>query len=111
MELYRYESSRDSYGCVPVIHLRKFTIIRETEMCYVIKHPRALMVFKKDKFVYKEKFILKSKGRKRYAWANKEEALNSFRIRNARRIEYLEADLRFANKVKDMLKNYRIDAK
>ena len=100
MELYRYNEFTD-YGdaddipedSTTKVILIKFEVIRETKCCYVINgYP-------------KDRFILKDQSGKRYAYATKENALESFRIRNLRRMSILTEQLERSKKAREIYKN------
>lgn len=76
------------------IEVTYFKIERETDKCYVIKHPD---------YYGKEKFILK-KARKRFAYPTFALAKESFIVRCERRMMFLKRDL---NKIDFALNHVR----
>lgn len=85
--MYRYDAGT---GCMVV--LSAIPVIKETP------HGRWLDDFGRKRFVLNE-------GRKRYAWETKELALESLRIRTARRITILAAQLKAAQEVAHYIKD------
>lgn len=72
--LYRYivdDYDSSETGNFPNYHLtlKEFPVIRETPACYVIREYRHWG---------KEKFVLKAKGIKRFAYTTKERALDNY---------------------------------
>lgn len=95
MELYRYYDTReiryeDGQTVAAAINLETIPVVRETEKSYVVM------------WAGKEKFILKSNDQygRRFAYANKEWAMHSFKKRKKCQLAYLQRDL---NHVKDIL--------
>lgn len=90
--LYRYEACINSEDAhYDQVHLIEFSVIRQTPKCYVI------CFFGKDKFVLKE-------ARKRFAYPNKVDALNSFKIRCNWRMRYAKRDIDRAERVLNLVK-------
>jgi hypothetical protein len=86
MILYRYE---DGWESKP--YIREFPVYRETEKCYVIEE------FGMDKF------ILKDPDGRRFAYATKQLAENSYRKRKQWQIIYAKASIRRAEAALDYL--------
>lgn len=72
--------------------LREYPVRRVT--------PAGVWIF--DPRTYEEKWV-SLQTRKAFAYASKEDALNSFKIRNARHIQYLERDLERAKLAREAL--------
>lgn len=97
MKHYRYQANvqYDEYAPPSVkIQLLEFESVKETNGGYWIVKKADVKYYNlipMRSFV-KPVFVLK-KSRKRYAYPTKEEAFNSFKIRNRKRIAYLNRDL------------------
>lgn len=91
--LYRYEASLASSddNISDQVYLITFNIIRQTPKCYVI------CKFGIDKFVLKD-------ARKRYAYPDLKDALNSFKIRCNWRLRYAKRDLDYAERALELVK-------
>jgi hypothetical protein len=84
MELFRYEDGTDR----PVVHC--YPVHRETRKCYVTRWTGN----KGD-----EKFILKDPGGRRFAYADREHAMWSYRRRKTRQIEHCQKTIDKARKM------------
>ena len=102
MELYRYYDTREiryEYDRdVPAkINLETIPVIRETEKSYVVM------------WESKEKFILKSNDQhgRRFAYANKEWAMHSFKKRKQHQLAYLQRDLDHVNTILALIEDHQ----
>jgi hypothetical protein len=84
MELFRYEDGTDS----PHIHV--YPVLRETRKCYVIDGPGNERG---------ERFIIKDPGGRRFAYADREHAMWSYRRRKTRQIEHCQKTIDKARKM------------
>lgn len=95
MKHYRYQAKVTYHECFPAsvkIDLLEFDSVKETKGGYWIIKTSLLEYYNQSKSFAKPIFVLKQ-SRKRYAYPSKEEAFNSFKIRNIFRISYLTRDL------------------
>lgn len=89
--LYRYEAHLSEDCGLDMVYLISFNVVRITPKCFVICY------FGQDKFVLKD-------ARKRYAYPELKDALNSFKIRCNWRKRHAERDLDRANRALNLVK-------
>lgn len=109
MKHYRYQSQITYHEYLPAdvkIKLIEFESVKETKFGYWIIEKSLLIYYERKQSFAKPAFVLKQ-SKKRYAYPTKEEALNSFKARNKKRITYLKRDLRHAENLKRQILNFR----
>lgn len=97
-ELYRYEAKAE-YGGWEGERLDGVRIVLRT---LPVRRATPCGVWVWDKYKHKERWVSLT-GRKRYAYPDKELAMDSFKIRNRWRIGYLKRDLQHAEMAKAAL--------
>ena len=95
MNHYRYQGKviYDEFSPPSVnIEFIEYESVKETKYGYWIIEKSLLPYYKQKLTWVKPRFVLKQ-SKKRYAYPTKEEALNSLKARNKKRIAYLKRDL------------------
>lgn len=84
------------------IEIEEFETVKETPCGYWIKP-------KGSSPLYKQRFVLKV-SRKKYAYTNKEDAFESFRIRTSKSLGYAKRDVKNAAEFMKLIADFEINS-